>query len=69
MTLEEKVMSKDGEYLGILKNSLIDRKTGIPSSILVKPSKDINPRFFKTYLLCMHAIYECPCKDAAACMG
>ena len=35
-------MSKDGSYLGILKNSLMDDNTGIVSGIVVEPSKDID---------------------------
>jgi len=37
----KKVMNKEGTYLGILKSSLVDRKTGTPFSILVEPSEDI----------------------------
>ncbi len=42
----KKVMNKEGAYLGILKSSLIDRETGIPFSILVEPSEDIDPRLY-----------------------
>jgi sporulation protein YlmC with PRC-barrel domain len=35
-------MNKEGAYLGILKSSLVDRETGIPFSILVEPSEDID---------------------------
>jgi len=38
----KKVMNKEGTYLGILKSSLVDRETGIPFSILVEPSEDID---------------------------
>ncbi|MCK5258327.1 MAG: PRC-barrel domain-containing protein [Thermoplasmatales archaeon] len=41
-----KVMNKEGAYLGILKSSLIDRETGMPFSILVEPSEDIDPRLY-----------------------
>jgi len=35
-------MNKEGVYLGILKRSLVDRETGIPFSILVEPSEEID---------------------------
>ena len=40
------VMSEEGLYLGILKNSLVDEKTGSLLSILVEPSEDIDPRLY-----------------------
>jgi sporulation protein YlmC with PRC-barrel domain len=40
------VMSEEGLYLGILRNSLIDSKTGEVKSILVEPSEDIDPRLY-----------------------
>lgn len=40
------VMSEEGLYLGILRNSLVEEKTGILSSILVEPSEDIDPRLY-----------------------
>lgn len=39
-------MNKEGAYLGILKSSLVDRETGMPFSILVEPSVDIDPRLY-----------------------
>lgn len=42
----KKVMNKEGAYLGILKSSLVDRETGMPFSILVEPSVDIDPRLY-----------------------
>ena len=42
----KKVMNKEGAYLGILKSSLVDRETGIPFSILVEPSEDIDSRLY-----------------------
>ena len=40
------VMSEEGLYLGILRNSLVDEKTGMLASILVEPSEDIDPRLY-----------------------
>jgi sporulation protein YlmC with PRC-barrel domain len=40
------VMSEDGTYLGILRNSLVDEKTGSLKSILIEPSDDIDPRLY-----------------------
>ncbi len=41
------VMSEEGLYLGILKNSLVDEKTGSLTNILVEPSEDIDPRLYE----------------------
>ena len=43
----KKVISKDGSYLGILKNSLVDEKTGKVRSVLVEPSKEIDPGLYR----------------------
>jgi sporulation protein YlmC with PRC-barrel domain len=40
------VMSEEGLYLGILRNSLVDGRTGQLLSILVEPSEDIDPRLY-----------------------
>ena len=40
------VMSEEGLYLGILRNSLVDEKTGKLINILVEPSEDIDPRLY-----------------------
>ena len=40
------VMSEEGLYLGILRNSLVDGKTGELKNILVEPSEDIDPRLY-----------------------
>ncbi len=40
------VMSEEGLYLGILRNSLVDEKTGELLDILVEPSEDIDPRLY-----------------------
>jgi sporulation protein YlmC with PRC-barrel domain len=40
------VMSEEGLYLGILKNSLVDDKTGSLLNILVEPSEDIDSRLY-----------------------
>jgi sporulation protein YlmC with PRC-barrel domain len=40
------VMSEEGLYLGILRNSLVDGRTGQLLNILVEPSEDIDPRLY-----------------------
>ena len=40
------VMSEEGLYLGILRNSLVDERTGKLTNILVEPSEDIDPRLY-----------------------
>lgn len=40
------VMSEEGLYLGILRNSTVDEKTGELVSILVEPSDDVDPRLY-----------------------
>jgi sporulation protein YlmC with PRC-barrel domain len=40
------VMSEEGLYLGILRNSLVDERTGKLINILVEPSEDIDPRLY-----------------------
>lgn len=40
------VMSEEGLYLGVLKNSTVDSKTGQLIGILVEPSDDIDPRLY-----------------------
>jgi len=40
------VMSEEGLYLGILRNSVIDEKTGRLLTVLVEPSEDIDPRLY-----------------------
>lgn len=40
------VMSEEGLYLGILRNSLVDGKTGSLVGILIEPSEDIDPRLY-----------------------
>ena len=42
----KKVMSKDGMYLGILRDSLVDEKTGMVRGVLVEPSKEIDQRLY-----------------------
>lgn len=39
-----RVISKDGSYLGILKNSLIDEDTGVVSSFIVEPSEEVDTK-------------------------
>ena len=40
------VMSEEGLYLGILRNSTVDEKTGELLNILVEPSDDVDPRLY-----------------------
>jgi sporulation protein YlmC with PRC-barrel domain len=40
------VMSEEGLYLGILRNSLFDEHTGRLINILVEPSEDVDPRLY-----------------------
>lgn len=40
------VMSEEGLYLGIMRNSTVDTKTGQLVSILVEPSDDVDPRLY-----------------------
>ncbi len=42
----KKVMSKDGSYLGILRDSLVDEKTGMIRGVLVEPSEEIDSRLY-----------------------
>ena len=40
------VMSEEGLYLGIMRNSTVDTKTGSLTGLLVEPSDDIDPRLY-----------------------
>ena len=40
------VMSEEGLYLGIMRNSTVDAKTGQLNDILVEPSDDVDPRLY-----------------------
>ena len=40
------VMSEEGLYLGVMRNSTVDSKTGHLESILVEPSDDVDPRLY-----------------------
>jgi len=40
------VMSEEGLYLGIMRNTTVDSKTGGLINILVEPSDDIDPRLY-----------------------
>ncbi len=40
------VMSEEGLYLGVLRNTTADRKTGDLVNILVEPSEDVDPRLY-----------------------
>ena len=40
------VMSEEGLYLGIMRNTTVDAKTGTLLNILIEPSDDIDPRLY-----------------------
>ena len=40
------VMSEEGLYLGILRNSTVEQRTGELKSILIEPSDDVDPRLY-----------------------
>lgn len=40
------VMTEDGLYLGIMRNTTVDTKTGELVGILVEPSDDVDPRLY-----------------------
>ncbi|MBS3802811.1 MAG: PRC-barrel domain protein, partial [Candidatus Thermoplasmatota archaeon] len=40
------VMSEEGLYLGILRNSTVDERTGELIDVLVEPSDDVDPRLY-----------------------
>jgi len=40
------VMSEEGLYLGILRNSTVEEKTGQLKDILIEPSDDVDPRLY-----------------------
>ena len=40
------VMSEEGLYLGIMRNTTVNTKTGKLLSLLVEPSDDIDPRLY-----------------------
>jgi len=40
------VMTEEGLYLGIMRNSTVDTKTGECIGILVEPSDDVDPRLY-----------------------
>ncbi|HDQ15538.1 MAG TPA: PRC-barrel domain protein [Bacteroidetes bacterium] len=40
------VMTEEGLYLGIMRNSTVDIKTGEIVGILVEPSDDVDPRLY-----------------------
>jgi len=39
-------MTEEGLYLGVLRNSTVDTKTGELVGILVEPSDDVDPRLY-----------------------
>jgi sporulation protein YlmC with PRC-barrel domain len=40
------VMSEEGLYLGIMRNTTVDTRTGQLVGLLVEPSDDIDPRLY-----------------------
>ncbi len=40
------VMSEEGLYLGVMRNSTVNSKTGTLLTILVEPSEDVDPRLY-----------------------
>ena len=40
------VMSEEGLYLGIMRNTTVDSRTGQLIGILVEPSDDVDPRLY-----------------------
>lgn len=40
------VMSEEGLYLGVMRNTTTDKKTGELINILVEPSEDVDPRLY-----------------------
>jgi sporulation protein YlmC with PRC-barrel domain len=40
------VMSEEGLYLGIMRNSTVDATTGELMGLLVEPSDDVDPRLY-----------------------
>jgi sporulation protein YlmC with PRC-barrel domain len=40
------VMSEEGLYLGVMRNTTVDSKTGKLVGLLVEPSDDIDPRLY-----------------------
>ena len=40
------VMSREGLYLGVLRNITVDGKTGTLRNILIEPSEDVDPRLY-----------------------
>jgi sporulation protein YlmC with PRC-barrel domain len=40
------VMTEEGLYLGIMRNSTVDTKTGELIGILVEPSDEVDPRLY-----------------------
>jgi sporulation protein YlmC with PRC-barrel domain len=40
------VMSEEGLYLGIFRNSTVDERTGELLDVLIEPSDDVDPRLY-----------------------
>jgi len=40
------VMSEEGLYLGILRNSTVEDRTGQLMNVLIEPSDDVDPRLY-----------------------
>ena len=40
------VMSEEGLYLGVLRNSTVEERTGQLMNVLIEPSDDVDPRLY-----------------------
>jgi len=40
------VMSEEGLYLGVMRNTTVDTRTGSLTGLLVEPSDDVDPRLY-----------------------
>ena len=45
----KKVLNEDGVFLGILRKSFINKKTGGVNKLLIEPSDDIDPSLYQAY--------------------
>lgn len=44
----KKVLDKNGFYLGVLKDSFVDKKTGVVNSVLVQPADELDVTLYNT---------------------
>lgn len=40
------VMTEEGLYLGIMRNTTVDTRTGELTGVLIEPSDDVDPRLY-----------------------